>query len=404
MPAESEHNPPWLFSILILPSGFATGVTSILIPYLLRKYGVSVDRIAGVVAIANSPMIWYFLWSPLADAGLRRRTCIMIAAGVAGITGAVAILSIHESLALLTTFLFLFNAFVALLSSTCGALMTALPGYLRGKAAGWFQAGNLGAGTAGGGAVIWLADHVTLPILAISIAAATVLPACAAILIREAAPVRRSIGAQISGLFHDLQDVFAARRTWIGLTFFLSPVGSAAVSNLVSGVGPDYSASSTEVLWVTGVGAGLLSTFGSLVGGHVAGRMNRLYGYALAGALSAGPALYLALGPASPLTYGAGYSLYAISSGFAYAVYTALILDVLGRRKHAAASAYSTLNATGNVPIAYMTWLDGVGYKHWGARGLMGVDAAGNGVFAAVLLAIGLAVRRWWARNTTERT
>jgi PAT family beta-lactamase induction signal transducer AmpG len=396
------HNPPWLFSILISPSGFTNGVTSILMPFLLRKYGVPIEQIAGVVAIANTPMIWYFLWSPLADAGLRRRTCIVLSALISGLAGAVAILCVHGSLAWLTVLLFLMNAFTGLLASCCGALLTTLPGYLHGRAAGWYQAGQLGAGAIGGGAVIWLADNVTLPVLALSIAAATMLPTLAAFLIIEPAPVRRPIGAQISGLFHDMRAVLLARRTWIGLMFFLSPVGSAAISNLVSGVGQDYHTSSTVVLWVTGFGSGILSAIGSLIGGMAADRMNRMYGYALAGALAALPAAYLALGPATPWTYGAGYSAYALSTGFAYAVYTALLLDVVGRRKHAAASAYSTLNASGNVPIAYMTWLDGVGYKHWGARGLMGTDAVANGGFAVVLLVVAMFARRYWGKQTAE--
>ena len=33
-----------------------------------------------------------------------------------------------------------------------------------------------------------------------------------------------------------------------------------------------------------------------------------------------------------------------------------------------------------------MTWLDGVGYKYSGARGLMGVDALANGIGGLLLL------------------
>jgi hypothetical protein len=46
-----------------------------------------------------------------------------------------------------------------------------------------------------------------------------------------------------------------------------------------------------------------------------------------------------------------------------------------------------------------MTWLDGVGYKHWGAKGLMGVDAIANGGGAIVLLVVA-----WYARNLWRKT
>ena len=382
--------------MLVIPYGFTNSIATLLMPYLLRKYGVPVDRIAGVVAISTLPSIWSFLWSPLADAGLRRRTCVLLSAIISGLAGAVAILSVHASLSWLTLLLFLMNAFSGLLGSANGALLSSMPVFQRGTSSGWYQAGNLGVGAIGGGVVIWLADHMALPVVALAIAVVTITPALAAFLIEEPAPIRRAIGPQISGLFHDLGQVFSARRTWLGLIFFLSPVGSAAISNLISGVGPDYHAGGTEVLWVTGIAGGLLSAGGSFVGGLVADRMNRMVAYALSGGLAALFGAYLALGPATPFTYGAGYSLYAIAAGFAYAVYTALLLDVVGHRRHAAAAAYSTLNASGNIPISYMTWIDGVGYKHWGARGLMFTDAVANGAFAVVLLLMAIFAGHHW--------
>lgn len=357
---------------------------------------MSVDHIAGVVAIALIPAVWSFLWSPLADAGMRRRFWVILSAAGSGLAAAAAILGVHGSTAMLTALLFLTNAFAGLLSSACGALLTVMPETLRGRAAGWYQSGNVGAGTIGGGMVIWLADHASLPVVAASVAAAMIVPSVAAFLIEEPAPVRRRITAQTIALFRDLREVFLSRRTWLGLIFFLSPVGTAAISNLISGLGPDYHASGNEVLWVTGIVSGLLTAFGCYIGGLLADKMNRMMAYALAGALAAVFGLYLAVAPATPFSYGAGYLGYSVASGFGYAVYTALLLDVVGTGRPAAATAYSTLNAFGNASIAYMTWLDGVGYKHWGARGLMGTDALANGGFAVILMLVAVFAGHYW--------
>jgi MFS family permease len=97
-----------------------------------------------------------------------------------------------------------------------------MPESLRGRSAGWYQGGNTGGAAIGGGLAIWLADHASLPVVAAVIVAAMVLPALAAFLIEEPAAVRRAIGPQVIALAHDLGEVFRARRTWLGLVFFLS--------------------------------------------------------------------------------------------------------------------------------------------------------------------------------------
>ncbi len=386
----------------MLPYGFTSSITTLLMPYLLRKHGMPVDRIANIVAIALLPSIWAFLWSPLADTGIRRRTWVIFSSLAASVAGAAAILGIGGSHAALTALLFLMNAFAGLLSSACGALLTNMPESLRGRSAGWYQGGNLGGSAIGGGLVIWLADHASLPVVAITIVAAMGLPSLAALWIEETAPLRRAIGPQLLAMGRDLREVFRARRTWIGLVFFLSPVGSSAIGNLISGVGQDYHASGNEVLWVTGIGGGLLSAFGCFIGGVIADKMNRMIAYALSGGIAAVFGIYLGFAHATPFTYAAGYSGYAVASGFAYAVYTALLLDVLGHRKDAAASAYSILNASSNLPITYMTWIDGLGYKRWGATGLMATDAAANGVFGFLLLIVALFAGRLLKQRGNE--
>jgi len=384
---------------LVLPYAFANGVTTLLMPYLLRKNGMAVDQIATIVATALLPSVWNFLWSPLADAGLRRRSWLLLAALGTGLAAAGAILNIQGSKVVLTALLFLMNACGGLVSSTCGALLTAMPVALRGRSAGWYQGGNMGGAAIGGGLFLWLGDHASLPVLAMLIVAIMVLPALAALFIDEPAPVRRTIGPQLVALAHDLGELFRARRTWLGLLFFLSPVGVAAIGNLASGLGQDYHASGNEVLWVTGIVWGLFSALGCCLGGVVADRMNRMLAFPLGGGLSAMFGVYLGFAPATPVTYAVGLSGYAIASGFTTAVYTALLLDVVGNRKHAAASAYATLNAAGNVPVTYMTWLDGVGYKHWGKTGLMATDASANCVFGIILLLVAMFAGRYWHRR-----
>src|SRR6266705_2515589 len=238
--AEKEsrfHNPAWLFGILSIPYGVFNGIIIALIPFLLRKHGISPDRIANVIAISLIPNVWYFLWSPVVDTGLLRRTWVLIAAGVSGLCGSVAIAATSLSLAQLTILLLAGNVVAMLLSSACGAVLTMLNPDKRGRASGWYQAGNLGGGAVGAGAAIWLADKLPLPILAAAAGSMVFLPALAALLISEERFPRLGLVPLFRALGRDVWDVLRARATLIGLVFFLSPVGSSAVANLISCVG-----------------------------------------------------------------------------------------------------------------------------------------------------------------------
>src|SRR5438105_1004918 len=164
----SSRNPPWLFGILSIPYGAFNGIIVVLMPFLLRKHGVSPDRIATVIAVSSIPNVWYFVWSPVVDTGLLRRTWILIAAGISGVCGSIAIAATSLSLTELTVLLLAGNVVAMLLSSACGAILTTLNPINRGKASGWYNAGNLGGGALGAGAAIWAADKVTLPVLALA--------------------------------------------------------------------------------------------------------------------------------------------------------------------------------------------------------------------------------------------
>jgi PAT family beta-lactamase induction signal transducer AmpG len=372
------------------------GFSALLIPYLLRKHGVPVDRIAEVAATASIPWVWFFFWCPVVDLGLRRRTWVLLSSGLASLCGLTVVLESAGSLTLVTSFLFAGNVALTLGYAAIGALMSALSPELRGRASGWAQAGNVGAGSLAGGAAVWLADAAKLPLLAVICAGVIFAPALAGLFIVETPHAPLALGSSFSALVGDIRDLLWSWRTLAGLVFLLSPVGAGAVGNLISGVGPDYHASGAEVAWITGAAGGVFTGLGAALGGLICDRVHRMTAYSLAGVLAAISAAWLMLGRATPFTFGAGYAAYALSTGIAYTAFTALVLDVLGRRQRGAATGYSVLTALGTLPVVYMTWLDGVGYKHWGGRGLMGVDAAANGVSGLLLLLVAIYCAKRW--------
>jgi MFS transporter, PAT family, beta-lactamase induction signal transducer AmpG len=313
-----------------------------------------------------------------------------------GLCAAAALLLIPTSLTALTAVLFAGFAVNNLTSSALGALLSAFPASVHGRASGWFQAGNVGLGAVVGGSAIWFAANLSIPALAAGTLGLVAISVTVVLLVREPARARLPARPLFAALARELRTLVSERETALGLLFFLSPACAFGASGLAASLGPDFRASAAEVAWVNGLAAGLCCTAGSFLGGYVSDRINRLTAYGVCGFLAAAPAVYMGLAPATPTSYAVGFLGYAVANGFGYAALTALLLDIASRRKYGVATVYSFLGASANLPVVYMTLLDGVGYKYAHVRGLMGFDAATNAISAVVLLLIAGALRKRW--------
>lgn len=73
VPARRDR--PWLFAFLITPDAvISLGLVGGAITYLLRDEGVNPARAASIAALLALPHAIYFLWGPLTDFWMRRRT------------------------------------------------------------------------------------------------------------------------------------------------------------------------------------------------------------------------------------------------------------------------------------------------------------------------------------------
>jgi len=84
--------PPWLFGLTNIPFGVAGGYTSVAMPFILGRAGVSMSVIGGVSAAVLVPLSWQFLWAPALDVGLRRRSWLLLAAALGALLLAASLL------------------------------------------------------------------------------------------------------------------------------------------------------------------------------------------------------------------------------------------------------------------------------------------------------------------------
>jgi PAT family beta-lactamase induction signal transducer AmpG len=386
--ARERRAAPWLFGITILPYGVYNGFITTAMPYLLRNAGLPVDRIADIGALALAPAVWAFLWSPLADVGFRKRTWLIVASALSGACVYAAMRQPLASRLGLFTVLVVAGSVVSMLVSAAngGLMAAAMQDSQRGRAAGWYSAGNVGGAALGAGLTLWLAPHLSVAALAYTVGLTVFLPSLAALAIPEPPAVGAPGKEHMAEMLRDLKVMFRSRTSLVGFAIFLSPMGAAAAANLFSGVAVDYRASSQTVVWINGFGGALLTTLGSLAGGFLCDRISRRLAYALAAILAGLCAAGMMIAPLTQPVFAVGVSLYLITQGLAFSAYYALSLELVGDAGRSAATRYMLYNAAANAPVAYMTWLDGQGYKRFGPRGLLGTDALSNIVSALVFL------------------
>jgi hypothetical protein len=300
-----------------------------------------------------------------------------------------------QRLALITGLLFAGMAVNVLVSAAQGGLMVGMLSRAgQATASAWTQAGNLGGGALGAGITMWLLARLPLPSAVAATAAMVAVPSLAALTLPEAPPAKSSNWVEHVGkIGKELLTVFHSRRTVWGLLLLASPVSSGAALNLLPAVASHYGVGAQGVMWVNGMAGGLLLALGSLLATLVPGDWDRRLTYAAAGLLNGITSLTLLAGN-HPMVYFIGTLLYLITTGFGYARFTALVLDILGPGAHGTSTRYSLFLAAGNLPITYMLWLDGQGFRYFGTHGLFGVDAAGNFLVFLVVAGAWLIGRR----------
>ncbi|HEY4045436.1 MAG TPA: MFS transporter [Acidobacteriaceae bacterium] len=368
---------PSRFFWIVLPYAIYIGFTTNgAVSLLLRRVGMPVDQVANAIALLGIPSSIYFLWSPLADLWIPRRAWHLLAT-----LGSAAALT-FGSFALyrnpqLSVWIFFFGMiFCMLISSAYGGLMASMiaPGN-RTRAAAWSQASNLGGGAIGPGIILYLALHLQVGLWAPLAALLLIAPGLTVLSLHE--PPRHAspnFGAHLRQVGYELRETCLTPKNFFGLVLLLAPPGAGALIGLLPAISPDFHVEGTSVVWINGVGGGVLMAIGCLAGGWVP-RFDRRIAYALAGALNAIPAFYLAFAPATYRVYMVGTVVYLFTIGFTSTLSMDLVLDIVGTVGKSGSLRYSILSALSYLPIAYMTWIEGRAAHAYGFRAVPATEA-----------------------------
>jgi hypothetical protein len=67
-----------------------------------------------------------------------------------------------------------------------------------------------------------------------------------------------------------------------------------------------------------------------------------------------------------------------LTTGACYAFFLGVVMYTMGEAGCSASSRYTILVSLGNLPVVYMTKVEGWGFSLFGPRGVPAFDAAGN--------------------------
>src|SRR5277367_5842151 len=397
-PSTSKER-PWLFGLLIAPVAIlSNGLISGVLSYLLRRQGVGIGRSSEIISLLILTQTIYFLWSPITDFWIRRRTWLVVGSAAAGLTMAIAFQGRRLDLSSAVALMFLSSCFGQLVVSSCGGMMGTLHSESsRRKASSAYQAGSLAFGALGIFALARLAERMGMGALGWVAAALIALPSLAALAVPGQTSFTQdgqTVKQTFACIWHEFKTTFFRWRAVPYTLLMLFPMGSGAAIGLLPGVAQDYHVNGQHMAWMNGIGGALLTASGSLAATLVPARVSASIAYLSVCLFNEALLVILWLGPLSPSTYFIGATLYLFTIGTCYALFTAVVLEFLGRSGKSGCARYSIINSLGNVPVAYMTAVDGRGGKLWGARGLAGTDAVIAGIGAAILLAYFLTRKR----------
>jgi PAT family beta-lactamase induction signal transducer AmpG len=210
-------------------------------------------------------------------------------------------------------------------------------------------------------------------------------------LIPAPGPDRRLAGESFTQFTREIFTLLRRREVLITLLLFLTPCGSFALTNLLGGIGNDFSASPRMVSLAGGAGAIVPGILGCLLFPLLSTRMPLRLLYLANGTLGGLFTLSLVVLPHAPWTFVLALFGEFFFQAISYTGTVALAFETIGQDNPLAATTFTFLIAATNVPVAYMLFVDGRAYGFGGVRGSFAADAI---VSIVVCLLIGFILSR----------
>ncbi len=384
--------PVWLMGLTNSLFGLMGGFAVVTLPEMLAAQGIPGGHIAAVTAAILSPGFWVFALAPMLDVRLSRRSYALLFGFLAAAAVGFTVFD-HRRPLLVEAVMIAGYVAANLYQGAVGGWMGSLIDKEQDSRLGvWFAVANTGAS----GLMILFAGAAVRripPALAgVLVGGVMLAPMLFFLAVPAPGPDRRLARESFGRFSAEVASLLKQREVLIALALFLLPSASFSLTNVLGGVGTDFSASQRTVSLFAGVGAVLAGLAGSFLLQPLAKRfpLRPLYlGIGVTGGLFTLTQLVL---PRAPWSFGVAMTGENLFQALAFAASNAISFEVIGPENPLAATLFTLLMAASNLPIVYMAYIDGRGYDLDGVTGSFLADA---GISIAVCLFLSWALPRW---------
>jgi PAT family beta-lactamase induction signal transducer AmpG len=363
-------------------------VTLVSIPQLLAAQHVSEPTIASLTALALVPTFLAFIFGPLLDWRFRRKSYAIgfTAAGAACVVGA---LVTTTNPTLVAVFEFAAMMGISIGNGAMGGWFSSLiKEEDAGRLGAWFTVANVGS--LGVCALLTVSlIRATSPLIGGLVLGFL---AAAPLLLFFLLPCKPADGRlaheSLLAFARDVTRIVRAPTVLWTLLLLLSPAASFALTNILGGLGRDFSTSEQAVSLLLGVGSVIAGVIGSLIVPKLEMRFHPFWLYLAIGAIGAGLTLVTLVLPRQPGAFAFAVLSENMAQAAAFSVGNAIILRSIGADSPLAATQFSLLISAVGIPLTYMQVLDGQGYAMGSLRGAFLMDAGVSGLACLVLAAV----------------
>jgi MFS transporter, PAT family, beta-lactamase induction signal transducer AmpG len=393
--------PSWAWAVLYVPFGALSGFVSIALAFRATESGMSISE-GALIGAAQLLCQWLkWIWAPAVDVTLSPRKWYIIST-ILSATGVLVMSAIplnRGNLPLLLAIIATASFVNTVVGMSVEALMSeSIPEEEVGNASGWFQAGNLGGGSFGGGlGLLLIKKFPERPWIAGIVCGGTFIACGLAMLFvpRKVHTTHKSVATEarptalqaMKSVIKDLKGMLSQRGGKLAAFLCMLPLGTGnAQDTLVqAAVAKQWGANENHVAWLQGALAGLIKILGCFAGGYLCKRIKPQSGYTVGGIILAALAIGMALSPYSLASYIGWNIAYSFGVGMAYSAFTAVALSAMG--DGSGATKYSIFASLSNFPIWWLGYLLGVVADKRGPKWML-LTEAGLGVVATVLFVI----------------